>query len=88
MWAHTVFMLVCLLLNCVVGKYSEADEGLHSDASEVSDLSISRFSVRSTQSEQPNRTLRSFALLRFFTCADDICTFVIYSLTSVQWAGS
>jgi len=41
-----------------LGKYSEADEGLHSDASEVSDLSISRFSVRSTQSEQPNRTLR------------------------------
>ena len=42
-----------------VGKYSEADEGLHSDASEVSDMSTSRFSVRSTQSEQPNRSLRS-----------------------------
>ena len=46
-------------MRCVAGKYNEpADEGLHSDASEVSDMSISRFSVRSTQSEQPNRSLR------------------------------
>ena len=78
------------VVNCTVGKHSEADEVLHSDASEVSDMSISLFSVRSTQSEQPNRTLRSlYNRLRLgcFTCAGCIavesCGFLVFSLIFV-----